>query len=70
MLSSECETVPRFIFQWQKVSNSCVTVHEAKGLPITVLGLAKVAILRTNFHTKHQSSNIGKAVIRSTAPPL
>jgi hypothetical protein len=37
---------------------------------LTVSGLAKVAILRTNFHTKHQHSNLAKTVIRSTAPPL
>jgi hypothetical protein len=39
-------------------------------LHITVSGLAKVAILRTNVHTKHQRSNLAKTVIRSTAPPL
>ena len=37
---------------------------------ITVSGLAKVAILHTNFNTKHQRSNLAKTVIRSTAPPL
>jgi hypothetical protein len=37
---------------------------------LTVSGLAKVAILPLNFHTKHQSSNLAKTVIRSTKPPL
>ncbi len=39
-------------------------------LPITVSGLAKVAIFTTKFHTKNRTSNIGKTVIRSTEPPL
>lgn len=39
-------------------------------LPVTVSGLAKVAILRTNFHTKNQSSNLRKTVLRRTSPPL
>ncbi len=36
----------------------------------TVSGLEKVAIFTTKFHTKHQSSNLAKTVIRSTEPPL
>ena len=40
------------------------------GFPLTFSGLAKVAILHTNFNTKHQRSNLAKTVIRSTAPPL
>jgi hypothetical protein len=39
-------------------------------LPITFSGLAKVAIFTTKLHTKHQSSNLAKTVIRSTEPPL
>jgi len=32
--------------------------------------LAKVAIFSTKLHTKHQTSNLVKTVIRSTEPPL
>ncbi|TAF72054.1 MAG: hypothetical protein EAZ53_17075, partial [Bacteroidetes bacterium] len=37
---------------------------------LTFWGLAKVAIFTTKLHTKHQSSNLAKTVIRSTEPPL
>ena len=40
------------------------------GLLITVSGLAKLAILTTKLHTKHQCSNIVKTVLRSTEPPI
>ena len=40
------------------------------GLQVTVLGLAKVAIFTTEFHTKHHTTIIRKTVLRSTAPPL
>jgi hypothetical protein len=40
------------------------------GLQVTFSGLVKVAIFTTKFHTKHQSSNLAKTVIRSTEPPL
>ena len=40
------------------------------GLTLTVSGFAKLAILTTKLHTKHQTSNIAEIVIRSTKPPI
>src|SRR5690554_3212705 len=39
-------------------------------LAITFWRFAKVAIFSTGLHSKHQTSNLRKTVIRSTAPPL
>jgi hypothetical protein len=52
------------------ILNAKVCTTEKIEIKLTVSGLAKVAILPLNFHTKHQSSNLAKTVIRSTKPPL